>query len=499
VGGALLSGERDQVPTAPEPELLVPTFLGNDRRCFYGRGVMGDNLAILDRFKLGSGPTTVGGKTFPWSGAGWTGQPALVRDNGKVYLLQGAYDHHLRKISVETHREVWRYPFDDILKASPTVYFDRDAAPDNRIVVLQGSRIGNGLAVRGSQPCPSFRAVSFRTGKELWRMDVRQTRCYSRDHDGSALDLGDGTVFTCGENSIGCFLDARTAKASKKDGILQPALLGEVKLYNEDDVRPQGNVRGHGGDLLVEGSAARLGNTLYVASGTGRVFGIDIHTRNVVWEYYTGSDLNCTVAISRDDKLFIGIEKQYIPGSGGVMKLDPSKRPGNAVEWFLPTGSVRFAEWEGGVIGSVALNDEYRDPELPALWASHAMDGFLYVGSQHDLSSAKADGPRGEAKYPVPRIAAKFRVGASIATPIFTDGNGIVSAGYGGLRFLTLHYDPTTEDGDGVVRNAKGQRFKVRLDERKSPLRGMTFESTPVVWDGRMYVASRDGNLYTVG
>lgn len=120
----------------PEIELLVPTFLGNDQRRFYGRGIP-KSLKLIDKFQLGSGRTFLGRKSVVWSGAGWTGQPTITRDRGKTYLIIGAFDYNLRKIDLATNKEVWRYKFDDILKGSPTIYIDEKAAPENRIVICR--------------------------------------------------------------------------------------------------------------------------------------------------------------------------------------------------------------------------------------------------------------------------------------------------------------------------------------------------------------------------
>jgi hypothetical protein len=154
----------------PEIELLVPTFLGNDQRRFYGRGVP-KSLKLIDKFQLGSGRTFLGKRSVVWSGAGWTGQPTITRYRGKKYLIIGAYDHNLRKINIATNKEVWRYKFDDIIKGSSTIYIDEKASAENRIVIVQGSRSGGG----GNNVVPSFRAISFRTGKELWKLDIRRT------------------------------------------------------------------------------------------------------------------------------------------------------------------------------------------------------------------------------------------------------------------------------------------------------------------------------------
>ena len=98
----------------PEIQLLVPTYLGNDQRRFYGRGVP-ENIKQIHKFPLGTGVTYVGRTRKVWSGAGWTGQPTITRDRGKIYLIIGAFDYYLRKIDLETQEEIWRYKFDDVI------------------------------------------------------------------------------------------------------------------------------------------------------------------------------------------------------------------------------------------------------------------------------------------------------------------------------------------------------------------------------------------------
>lgn len=169
---ALLENNFNQIlaKADPEIELLVPTFLGNDQRRFYGRGVP-KSLNLINKFQLGSGRTFLERRSVVWSGAGWTGQPTITRDRGKTYLIIGSFDHNLRKIDMATNKEVWRYKFDDIIKGTSTIYIDETANAENKIVILQGSRSGGG----GKKVVPSFRAISFRTGKELWKLDIRRT------------------------------------------------------------------------------------------------------------------------------------------------------------------------------------------------------------------------------------------------------------------------------------------------------------------------------------
>jgi hypothetical protein len=68
-------------------------------------------------------------------------------------------------------------------------------------------------------------------------------------------------------------------------------------------------------------------------------------------------------------------------------------------------------------------------------------------------------------------------VGPSIATPIFA-GNKLIVTGYHGIRLFEF-------DDQGNF---------MQLDRYGPP-----FESTPIVHDGRIYVAARNGYLYCFG
>jgi outer membrane protein assembly factor BamB len=472
----------------PEIELLVPTFLGNDQRRFYGRGVP-KSLKLIDKFELGSGRTFLGKRSVVWSGAGWTGQPTITRDRGKTYLIIGAYDHNLRKIDIATNQEVWRYKFDDIIKGSSTIYIDEKASAENRIVILQGSRSGGG----GKKVVPSFRAISFRTGKELWKLDITRTPSYSRDNDSSALYLGDGVLFNAGENAIGYFLDSSTSKPKLKQGIKQPNILSEVQLYAAGDISK------HGGNLVAESSPSRLKDRVFIAAGSGHIYGISIETKKIVWDFYTGSDLDGSAVISKSEKLFCAIEKQYIQGNGGVLKLNPNKEPNASVEWFLPTGNRRLSSWEGGIIGSVALNDEYNSGEFPALFATNSIDGNLYIGSQ-DMTTGEKTAVRWRKQfYDSPVIVFKKEIGSSISTPIFTEGNKLISAGYNGVYLFNLNWERANSGDKNALRNAKGEFYHLKVIESGRFKPGLSFEATPVVWDGMVRICARDGWMYTLG
>lgn len=477
--------------TAPEFELLVPTYLGSPQRRFYGRGTP-QGLAPRDRLYLGSGNSVVGGQLTTWSGAGWTGQPTIARDRGRTYLIIGAFDHNLRKIDLATNQVVWQYTFDDILKGSSSLYIDDTADDDNRIVILQGSR--RGIRKGLSDPfVPSFRAISFRTGQELWRLNIRATDSYSRDNDSTALYLGDRTIFNVGENAIGYFLDSRVANVQTQNGVAVPTVYQELTLYDPADVSL------YGGNLVAESSPARVGDRLYIAGGGGRIYGIDLNTRQIVWQFRSGGDLNGTIAISRDGKLFSTLDRERVPGRGGAYKLDPSQPEPDCVEWFLPTLNLGFSEWQGGITGSVALNDEYRAADIPPLFATNAIDGNLYIGSQTRVTGEKVADPFLQRDYDTPVLVFQQQIGASISTPIFTDGNRLVAAGYNGIYLFQLRYELASADDPLALPGVSGAYYRVFVSELDRFQSAGAFESTPTVWDGIVYAGSRDGWLYALG
>lgn len=459
---------------AAEFEFLNSTYLGGPARNDYGNRLP-DQLDVIWKLDLGNGKTRVGGELRTWKGAGWTGQPLLVRENGELFLTLGANDHRLRKIRAATGKVVWSYAFDDVIKGTGTLFRDPDAPdPADRLIVIQGSRMG--VEARFDQVVtPSLRGISFGSGRELWRLNCRRTATYSRDVDGSALILGERAYLAL-ENSLFTVFSPDPAKGRMREGIFQPRVYSETPFFEARDTAR------HGGNIECESSPTLLNGRIYTASGAGRVYGYDPKWNRVAWTFETGSDLNATMPVTGDGCLLLAVEKQFVPGPGGVFKLDPSKRNQNAVRWFFPTGNVKkgsFYEWEGGIIGSVAVNDLTRGVNRP-MAAFMGVDGFLYVVASEELEpGATAIGPDGKSAYLKPRLLDRAALGGgSIATPIFV-GNRIVAPYDRGLKLFEV--SPAGE---------------LRL---LAAIEGSQFEATPVCLDGRIYVASLDGYLYCLG
>jgi outer membrane protein assembly factor BamB len=421
---------------------------------------------------LGKGKTRVGSVIKEWWGAGWTGQPLLLSENGVLYIIQGAYDHFLKKINAETAELVWQYEYDDVIKGTGTIWKNKNEKDKlNKIVILQGSRQGFNRGF-SDKIIPSYREISYTTGEELWRFNSVKTDSYSRDVDGSALIVND-TVYLGLENGIFIVFDPDYKKAKQKDSILQPVVLFSDSLYYKSDKTL------HGGNLVTESSCSRLGNKIFISSGSGHIFVFDMIKKEIVWDFYTGSDIDGSPVVTNDSCIIVSLEKQYIDGQGGVIKLDPYKKPEDAVVWYFPTGDKDFVTWKGGVIGSVGINDYYIESDTTsALAAFVGIDQYLYVVKHNKLSDKKVKGFDNLTEYPSPEIVFKYKTGPSISTPIIVQ-NKLIAATYDGLYIFEID---------------KNLNFTL-LDKFTDG----GFESTPVVNNGRIYVASRNGYLYCFG
>jgi outer membrane protein assembly factor BamB len=490
-------------PVQADPEadgIKVATFLGNETRSFYGVGPVPERLDVVWKARIGGGTTggtgkrsaeaSASGGMVTWYGTGWTGQPALVRESGRLYLLVGGFDHGLRKIDAETGRTVWRYEYDDVIKGSPAVIAD-PAAPDDpsRYLVMTGSRRGFPRSIAAPDIAP-FRGVWYATGEEAWRLPVPRTRSYSRDADGSALVLGPHAIVGVESGYLYRIDPFETVpwRTHRSPRILRQALLlGDKRSAS------------HGGNLVLESSPVLLGDRVYVASGAGHVYGLDAETLAVEWDFFIGSDLDGTVVATDDQKLLVPVEKQYIRGHGCVLMLDPSKPPRDAVVWFFPTGDRAFADWHGGVIGSCSVNDAY-DPDgaRPRLAAFSAIDGHLYVVARDETATGTVAGPNGERGLTTPVLVYKDYIGGSISTPIIVDDH-IVAAGYGNtVNVYRIFYGPP-EAGRVTAATRSGERVSVRVERVARFTGGGSYESTPIVWQGRIYIGSRDGYFYCLG
>jgi len=455
-------------------ELVIPTFLGGEGRNYYGNEAP-DRLDLLWKFYLGKGKTiiskTIGEKE--WAGSGWTGQSLLVRENDQLFLIHGSLDHHLRKIDAKSGNMIWQYKFDDVIKGTGTIWINSKSQNlEESVIILQGSRRGfeNDLY---SKYVPSFRAISYFTGNELWRMNVSRTASYSRDVDGSAL-ITNETAYIGLENALFTVFNPDPNFASLKQGMLQPKIYKQTILYEKAD-----QIR-HGGNLVVESSPAFLDDHIYITAGSGHVYGYDLNKDALSWDYYIGSDMDGSPIVTSDSSLIVTVEKQYIEGQGGVFKLNPTAPPSEAVIWYFPTEDDSVESWQGGIIGSASVNDLTKDPADPFLAVFIGIDGYLYVVNHQEIDKTvgKVYGPNIKRKFFSPKLVFKKQIGPSISTPIIVR-NKIIATGYKGIYLFEFDKD---------------LNFKLLDKQSRS-----AFESTAIVHDKKIYIGAKDGFLYCFG
>jgi len=456
-------------------EILIESFLGNKQRNFYGNEAP-NKLKTVWKLYLGKGVSPAYGKEKVWKGAGWTGQPLLVKENNNLFLIQGAFDYNLKKINASTGKIIWQYKFDDILKGTGTILENKNATDlKNKYIILQGSRYGYWNDFNDKY-IPSFRAVSYITGEELWRLNVKKTDCYSRDVDGSAIIVND-TAYLALENGIFTVFNPDPKKQKMLDGKLQPEVIQEIQYYTKKDIEL------HGNDLVSESSPTLLNDRIFTLSGTGRIYGYNLKTKKNDWEFYIGSDLNGSAPATNDNCLLIPVEKQYIKGNGGVMKINPSKPKGERVIWYYPTKSKKWYHWEGGIIGSVTCNDYYISDNEKHFAVFLDITGELTVVDHKNVDKNKMVlGPDNKTMYPTPKLIAKTQIPGTISTPIIVKDK-IIATTDNGIYLYQL------------VKNKDNSYILLLLDK----VDNLEIDATPIVWNRKVYIASRNGYMYCFG
>jgi outer membrane protein assembly factor BamB len=451
--------------------LINSTFLGSEERNYYGNKAP-DDLDIIWKVYLGEGVTRVGSRERIWRGSGWTGQTLMYRDAEGYWLIHGSLDHHLRKINAKTGEIVWEYAFPDAIKGTGTLWKYRQDHIE-KLLIIQGSRRDTRYNTWYRENYP-LRAVDADSGKELWRYPVRRGASYSVDVDASAL-IVDDRVFIGLENGYGVIFDPLPGHATEERDFRIPRTEEKFALYEDNDRHRQGY------NLVTESSPSRLKDHVYFVAGSGHVYGYNLNTERIDWDFFVGSDMDGSPVVTADECLLISVEKEYNTGQGGVFKLDPSKpADSSCVRWFFPTGNDTStgALWAGGVIGSPAVNDVTRSPRTPPLAAFTGIDGYVYVVRHDRCDSQKTPGPNQQHIYPMPKLVAKRWAGQSIATPVFA-GDKLIVAGYSGISLFQIEQDLKL----------------TRLERRYIG----DLESTPFVFDKRIYIGSKNGYLYCLG
>jgi len=435
----------------PEPIGEVPgitTFRGNATRTYLGEGPVPLDPVIGWRTpsQRMCSDSFVGIERSRWCGTGWTGQPnVLVGEDGSIEVREGAYDGMYHFLDGETGLPV-RSPLAtrDLAKGSAT------SDPDGFPLYYAGSRDGRLRIVALDRRDPVF----------LWSIHGATSvdrPLRNDDWDGAPLVVDD-VLFEGGEN--GWLYVVRLNRAYDQLGnvTVDPQIVATVPGFDDELLRVLGDE-----EVSIENSVALHGGVLYFANSGGLVQGWDVSDVLAggsqverVFRFWTGDDTDATLVIDETGALYVASE--YQRGNerslevGQLMKLDPA-RPDDPLVWSLEAREIGF-EGAGGSWST------------PALYA----DLVIFTTAAGRVLAVERES--GEVRW-------ERRVGApSIGSPVVVGGVLIQGDCSGDL----WAWDVSDPDADPVL------LWKLHFND--------CIESTPAVWDGWIYLGTRQGYLY---
>lgn len=426
------------------PGLL--TFRGNPTRTWYGTGPLPRTAPKSAwKFPRSGGlcaESTDDKGTRQWCGSGWTGQPAVFERAGRTWVVFGAYDRKVHFLDAVTGERILPdFPTGDIIKGSVTV--DPDAFP----LVYTGSRDNY------------YRIIAIDRGKptELWKLSARAVSptLWNDDWDGSAIVIDD-YLFEGGENSQ--FHIVKLNRGYGPDGkvTVAPKLVFHAPGWDAQLLRDIGDRM-----VSIESSVAVYGDTVYFANSGGLVQGWDIgglkegRTPKRVFRFWMGDDTDATVVVDAEGALYVGAE--YERGTarsrevGQLVKLDP-RRADNPLVWRVHDTDGRPA----GAWGTPAL---HRDVAI------FDTNGGEVLGIDRATGTVRW-------RFDLP--------GPTWQSPVVVDDVLLIGDCAGVLHAYDV--------ADTTV--MPKPLWQVRL--------GGCIESTPAVWRGRIYVATRAGAFHAL-
>ena len=428
-------------PPGEVPGLL--TFRGNPTRTYYGTGPVPRTQPQQSwRYPAEGGLCGIsndGSGAKSWCGTGWTGQPAVFERDGRTWLVFGAYDYGVHFLDADTGEQLLpTFKTGDIIKGSVTI------DPDGYPIVYTGSRDNY------------LRAIAFdgRKPRELWKLsaDAVSPIKWNNDWDGSPLIIDD-YLFEGGENSQ--FHIVKLNRGYNKAGrvTVDPELVFNTPSWDDELLSKFGSDQ-----VSIENSVAIYEDTVYFANSAGLVQGWDLsgltqgQQPKRAFRFWTGDDTDASVVIDEQGFLYIG--SQFEKGNersrkiGQMMKLDPNKK--NPVVWS--------ADDQGGIPSGI--------------WGTPALHGDTVIFDTNGGEVVALDRDSGDERWRM-QLA-----GPTWQSPVVVDDVLIIGDCGGDLH----GYDIADSNSDPK------KLWKVKL--------GGCIESTPAVWDGGIYLGTRNGAVY---
>jgi hypothetical protein len=430
-------------------------FRGNPTRTFYGTGPISDSPSVVWSYPEGGmcSESTNLGETTVWCGMGWTGQPAVwERDDGITELIFGAYDGAVHFVNAETGEDTRpRFVTGDLIKGS--VSLDPDGFP----LLYTGSR-DNKLRIL---------ALDREEPTEVWSIhaeDVDGT--WNDDWDGNPL-IVDDIMYEGGENGWFFAYQLNRGYDSSGNVTVDPQRLVAMPGYDAD-------LRARAGDnLSIENSVAAFERRVYFANSVGRIIGLDVSNVRegeapVIFDYWAGGDIDASLVIDEEGMLYASVNvKPAQVGQGyrtaenisrtreigQLIKLDPYT-DGDPLLWGV---DLSASEGDSGT------------------WATPALHAGLLYTNTHQGSLIAVDRANGEIVWQDGTVGWH-----SWSSPAVVDDTLVVATCAGDLRGYSLA-DPRSPQ----------RVWSVNLGES-------CLEATPAIWNGTIYLGSRDGHLRAI-
>ncbi len=281
---------------------------------------------------------------------------------------------------------------------------------------------------------------------------------WNNDWDGSGL-VSDGYLFEGGENSQ--FHAVQLNRSYGDDGMVAvaPALAFNAPGWDDELLAALDDY-----DVSIENSVALAGGVAWFANSGGLVQGWDVSglaaggVPERVFRFWMGDDVDATVVVDDEGMLYVGAEWERRTARarqvGQIVKLDPGLP--NPVVWSVSDQVVDKA----GVAGVWAT---------PALWED------LVIVATNGGRLLGIDRANGRVRW------TKNLPGPVWQSPVVVDGVLI----QGDCRGVLHGYDLADTSVDPP------ELWTVQLPG--------CIESTPAVWQGRIYVGTREGHFYAIG
>jgi len=218
-------------------------------------------------------------------------------------------------------------------------------------------------------------------------------------------------------------------------------------------------------NVSVENSAVAFEDRVYFANSGGRIIGLDVSdVRNgnapIVFDYWAGGDIDASLVVDEEGYVYASIE--YEPSQMGPTEEARQDEVGQLLK-LDPYAEADPRVW--GVDLRVAGSDS-------GLWATPALhQGYLYTNTHQ---------------------------GSLIVVDTET-GNIVWQDGTVGWHSWS---SPSIVDNTLVVATCVGEIRGYSLDDPAAPQRQWTLtpgesclEATPAIWNGTIYLGSRDGYL----